>query len=162
MKGVTTMSKPNQLEDGTYLPSPSERVRDQVQLYEATDGAEGGTLEGKPVVILTHTGAKTGAIRKTPIMRITDGDAYIAVASAAGSTTHPAWYLNLTAHPEVHLQDHAAHHNLIAREVHGSEKQRLWTVAESFWPHFPEYCEKAAGRDIPILRLEPATPGSNA
>lgn len=156
------MSSDDQRPPGTYLPSPSERVRDQVRLYESSDGAEGGTLEGKPVVILTHTGAKTGAVRKTPIMRITDGDAYIAVASAAGSTQHPAWYLNLTAHPRVHLQDHAAHHDLIAREVHGSEKQRLWAVAESFWPHFPEYREKAAGRDIPILRLEPTATGSHA
>ncbi len=139
---------------GRYLPSPSERVREQVQLYEASDGAEGGTLEGRPVVILTHTGAKTGGIRKTPIMRIPHGDAYVAVASAAGATTHPAWYFNLTAHPEVHVQDHAEHHDMIAREVHGAEKQRIWAVAETYWPHFPEYREKAGGREIPIFLLE--------
>lgn len=150
------MSTADQNQRGTYLPSPSERVRDQVRLYEATNGEEGGTLEGKPVIILTHTGVKTGAVRKTPIMRIPDGDGYVAVASAAGSVKHPAWYLNLIAQPQVHVQDHAAHHDLIAREVHGPEKQRLWTVAESFWPYFPEYREKAAGREIPILRLEPA------
>ena len=138
-----------------YLPSPSERIREQVRLYEASNGSEGGTLEDRPVIILTHTGAKTGAIRKNPIMRIPDGDAYIAVASAAGATNNPAWYVNLIAHPHVHVQDHAEHHELVAREVHGAEKQRLWQIAESYWPHFPEYRKRAAGRDIPVLLLEP-------
>jgi F420H(2)-dependent quinone reductase len=142
-------------EQARYLPSPSERVSEQVRLYETSDGAEGGTLEGKPVVILTHTGARTGGIRKTPIMRIPHGDAYVAVASAAGASAHPAWYFNLIAHPEVEVQDHAEHHAMVAREVHGAEKQELWEVAESYWPHFPEYREKAAGREIPIFLLEP-------
>ena len=149
------MTNPKSNEQADYIPSPSERVREQVRLYETSDGAEGGMLEGRPVVILTHTGAKTGGIRKNPIMRIPDGDAYIAVASAAGASTHPAWYFNLIADPRVHVQDHAEHHDLIAREVHGAEKERLWKVAESYWPHFPEYREKAAGREIPILLLEP-------
>ena len=149
------MTNPKSNQQADYIPSPSERVSEQVRLYEASDGAEGGTLEGRPVVILTHTGAKTGGIRKNPIMRIPDGDAYVAVASAAGATTHPAWYFNLIADPRVHVQDHAEHRDLIAREVHGVEKDRLWAVAESYWPHFPEYREKAAGREIPILLLEP-------
>ena len=138
-----------------YVPSPIERISEQVRLYENSDGVEGGTLEGRPVIILTHTGAKTGAVRKIPIMRIPLGDAYIAVASAAGARTHPAWYFNLVAHPHVHVQDHAEQHDMLAREVHGTEKQHLWRVAESYWPHFPEYRERAAGRDIPILLLEP-------
>ena len=149
------MTDPTQSEGDRYLPSPSRRVSEQVRLYEATGGAEGGTLEGKPVIILTHTGAKTGAVRKTPIMRIPDGDGYVAVASAAGAATHPAWYFNLIAHPHIRVQDHADHRELVAREVHGAEKERLWAVAETYWPHFPEYREKAAGRDIPLLRLEP-------
>lgn len=138
-----------------YQPSPSQRVSDQVCLYEAIDGAEGGTLEERPVIILTHTGAKTGAIRKTPIMRIPDGDGYLAVASAAGAAQHPAWYFNLISHPAVHVQDHATHLNLTARELSGAEEQRAWTVAETFWPHFPEYRANAGHRKIPILRLEP-------
>jgi deazaflavin-dependent oxidoreductase (nitroreductase family) len=151
------MTNPSNTEANHYLPSPNERVREQVRLYEASDGAAGGTLEDKPVIILTHTGAKTGAIRKNPIMRIPLGPAYIAVASAAGATTQPAWYFNLIAQPRVHVQDHGEHHDLIAREVHGAEKQRLWAIAETYWPHFPEYREKAAGREIPILLLEPST-----
>ena len=141
-------------EQNRYLPSPNERVGEQVRLYEASDGTEGGTLEGRPVIILTHTGARTGAIRKIPIMRIPAGDAYIAVASAAGSSNHPAWYFNLIAHPRIHVQDHAEHHDMIAREVSDTEKERLWGVAETYWPHFPEYRKKAAGREIPIFLLE--------
>lgn len=83
----------------TYLASPSDRVRDQVARYEASDGADAGTLEGRPVVILTTVGNRTGAIRKNPVMRIPHGDSYIAVASNAGAATDPAWYRNLIAHP---------------------------------------------------------------
>jgi F420H(2)-dependent quinone reductase len=139
---------------GQYLPSPAERIREQVRLYEATNGAEGGTLEGRPVIILTHIGAKSGGTRKIPIMRIPDDDAYVAVASAAGAPQHPAWYFNLLAHPQVHVQDGEWHRDLVAREVRGHEKERLWKVAERYWPHFPEYRAKAEGREIPIFRLE--------
>lgn len=148
------MTKP--IRQDRYIPSPSERVSEQVRLYEGSDGAEGGTLEGRPVVILTHIGAKTGATRKIPIMRIPYEDSYVAVASAAGATRHPGWYFNLIAHPQAHIQDGARHQDVLAREVHGAEKQGLWAVAESYWPHFPEYRAKA-GREIPILLLEPIT-----
>lgn len=138
-----------------YEPSPNDRVREQVELYEATDGREGGTLEDRPVVILTTVGAKTGNIRKNPVMRIKHGDIYVAVASAAGATSHPAWYRNLVAHPQVTLQDGAVIHRLRAREVQGQEKAQWWEVAERFWPHFPEYRAKAGDREIPVLLLEP-------
>jgi deazaflavin-dependent oxidoreductase (nitroreductase family) len=137
-----------------YVPSPSERVRDQVASYEATDGREGGTLEGRPVVILTMTGASSGNIRKTPVMRIERDGTYVAVASAGGAPSHPAWYHNLTAHPELLLQDGAQVHSLRAREVYGEEKAEAWTLADSRWPHFPEYRAKTS-REIPILLLEP-------
>jgi F420H(2)-dependent quinone reductase len=140
-----------------YLPSPSGRVRSQVALYEATDGREGGTLEGRPVVILTMTGAASGAIRKTPVMRIERDGTYVAVASAAGAPSHPAWYYNLIAHPELRLQDGTHVHDLRAREVFGDEKVETWKLAESRWPHFPEYRAKA-GREIPVLLLEPIAP----
>jgi F420H(2)-dependent quinone reductase len=137
-----------------HVPSSSERVRDQVALYEATGGREGGTLEGRPVVILTMTGATSGKIRKTPVMRIEHDGTYLAVASAAGAPSHPAWYYNLIAHPDVRLQDGAQVHSLRAREVFGQEKAEAWKLAESRWPHFPDYRAKA-GREIPILLLEP-------
>jgi F420H(2)-dependent quinone reductase len=138
-----------------YQPSPSDRVREQVAQYEATDGREGGTLEGKPVVILTTIGAKTGAVRKNPVMRIKEGDVYVAVASNAGAVDHPAWYRNVIAHPEISLQDGAIVHRVRAREVHGAEKDRWWLIAERDWPHFPEYRAKAGDREIPVLLLEP-------
>jgi deazaflavin-dependent oxidoreductase (nitroreductase family) len=149
------MNHPDQdLAARQYMPSPSERVRDQVALYEATGGREGGTLEGRPVVILTMTGATSGNIRKTPIMRIERDGTYLAVASAGGAPNHPAWYRNLTAHPLLRLQDGTTVHRLRAREVFGAEKAEAWELAESRWPHFPEYRAKA-GREIPILLLEP-------
>jgi deazaflavin-dependent oxidoreductase (nitroreductase family) len=137
-----------------YVPSSSELARDQVALYEATDGREGGTLEGRPVVILTMTGATSGKIRKTPVMRIERDGTYLAVASAGGAPRHPAWYHNLIAHPDVRLQDGTQVHSLRAREVFGQEKVESWKLAESRWPHFPDY-RAEAGREIPILVLEP-------
>jgi F420H(2)-dependent quinone reductase len=136
--------------DGEYVPSPDKRVREQVSDYEASGGVEGGTLEGKPV-------AKSGRVRKNPVMRIVDGDRYIAVASAAGSPKHPGWYANLIAHPVVRLQDGAVIRQFRAREVTGEEKTYFWAVAERFWPHFPEYRRLAQGRNIPIMVLEPIT-----
>src|SRR5215207_956761 len=110
----------------TNMPSAfrptSDRVHEQVALYEATDGREGGTLEGRPIVILTTIGAKTGNIRKNPVMRIKDSDTYVAVASNGGASTNPSWYRNLSAHPEVSLQDGATVYRLGARQVRGEEK----------------------------------------
>jgi F420H(2)-dependent quinone reductase len=137
-----------------YVPSAREDARDQVALYEATDGRQGGTLEGRPVVILTMTGATSGKVRKTPVMRIESHGTYVAVASNGGATRHPGWYYNLTAHPDVRLQDGDQVHLLRAREVFGQEKTEAWKLAESRWPHFPEYRVKA-GREIPVMVLEP-------
>src|SRR5882757_6205825 len=138
-----------------YAPSPSERVRDQVARYEATDGRDGGTLEGRPVIILTTTGARTGKIRKTPLIRIEQNGVYAVVSSAGGAPEHPAWYRNVVADPLVRLQDHEQVHAVRAREVHGAEKARWWQVAEARWPYFPEYRAKAVGREIPVVVLEP-------
>jgi deazaflavin-dependent oxidoreductase (nitroreductase family) len=137
-----------------YLPSPSERVREQVARYEATDGAEGGELDGRPVVILTTTGAVSGATRKNPIMKLTDGGDYIAVASYAGSPRDPAWYGNLIAHPDAFVQDGANVLPVHAGEVHGPDKQRLWDLADAANPAYAGYRARA-GRDIPVLRLRP-------
>jgi len=139
----------------TYVPSPTERIRDHVARYEASDGVDGGTMEGRPVVILTTVGARTGALRKSPIIRIPNGDNYIAVASNAGAATNPAWYRNLSVHPDVWLQDGAVKRRLRAREVFGEEKARMWAIAEQHWPHFPEYRVLAGTREIPVIVFEP-------
>jgi F420H(2)-dependent quinone reductase len=152
------MAEPSGGEDpfgGEYEPSPIERIRNQVELYEASAGAEGNTLEDRPVVILTTIGAKSLKLRKNPVIRIVRDGTYVAVASAAGSRTNPSWYGNLIAHPLVRVQDGEMVGDFVAREVRGAEKAEWWAVAETFWPHFPEYRERAGGRDIPVVVLEP-------
>jgi deazaflavin-dependent oxidoreductase (nitroreductase family) len=139
---------------GRYEPSPSDRVREQVARYESTNGKEGGTLEGRPVVILTSKGAKTGKIRKTPLIRIEQDGTYAVVASNGGAPRDPSWYLNVIADPLVQLQDGEKIQRMKARELSGDEKARWWSIADERWPHFPEYRAKAP-RYIPILALEP-------
>jgi F420H(2)-dependent quinone reductase len=138
-----------------YEPSPSERVRDQVARYEATGGADGGTLDGRPVAILTTTGAQSGKTRKNPVMRVERDGVYLAVASYAGGPRNPQWYYNLIAHPGARLQDGADVHRVTARVLSGEEKQRWWEFADSLNPNYARY-RASAGRDIPLLALEPA------
>jgi F420H(2)-dependent quinone reductase len=138
---------------GEYEPSRNDRDRRQVELYEATNGREGGTLNGKPVIILTFKGAKSGKIRKTPLMRIAHNSTYAVVASNAGAPAHPLWYRNIVANPLVELQDGAVKQEMRAREVFGKEKDEWWTRADAAWPDFPAYRARS-GREIPVLVLE--------
>jgi deazaflavin-dependent oxidoreductase (nitroreductase family) len=139
---------------GEYQPSQNDRTREQVELYEATNGVKGGTLAGKPVIILTFKGAKSGKIRKTPLMRIEHNGIYAVVASNAGAPTHPFWYKNIVANPIVELQDGAVKQDSRVREVSGEEKNEWWERADAAYPEFPA-CRARAGREIPILVLEP-------
>jgi F420H(2)-dependent quinone reductase len=139
---------------GEYQPSQNDRTREQVELYEATNGVKGGTLAGKPVIILTFKGAKSGKIRKTPLMRIEHNGIYAVVASNAGAPTHPFWYKNIVANPIVELQDGAVKQDSRVREVSGEEKNEWWERADAAYPEFPAYRARA-GREIPILVLEP-------
>ena len=140
---------------GEYEPSPAQFVADQVELYESTGGAEGGTLQGKPVVILTTRGRHSGKVRKTPLMRVEDDGAYAVIASMGGAAKHPVWYLNLVASPSVTLQDGANVYELEAREASGDERQRWLTVAVEAWPAYAEYQTKT-DREIPVVVLDPA------
>ena len=139
---------------GEYEPSRNDRTRVQVKQYEATNGVEGGTLEGRPVIVLTFKGAKPGKLRKTPLMRIEHNGTYAVVASNAGAPTHPFWYANIVANPLVELQDGAVKQELRAREVFGEEKVEWWKRADAAYPEFPAYRARA-GREIPVLVLEP-------
>jgi F420H(2)-dependent quinone reductase len=139
---------------GEYQPSQNDRTRKQVELYEATNGVKGGTLAGKPVIILTFKGAKSGKIRKTPLMRIEHNGIYAVVAANAGAPTHPSWYNNIVANPIVELQDGAVKQDLRVREVFGEEKNEWWKRADAAYPEFPAYRARA-GREIPVLVLEP-------
>ena len=139
-----------------YIPSTREWVRDQVELYENSGGKEGLTLRdtGMPCIIVTNIGNKTGAIRKTPLMRAVDGDNYILVASQGGAPKHPVWYYNLKADPNVEIRDETEVFSLRAREVpEGSERQRLWDIAVAAYPPYQEYQDKT-DRLIPVFITE--------
>jgi len=138
-----------------YIPSPAEWVRKQVELYERTDGAEGGTLRdsGLPVIIVTNTGKKTGAIRKTPLMRVADGDDYILVGSRGGAPEHPKWVYNLRANPLVEIRDLAAVRPMRVREVEGEEKARRWAIAVAAFPPYADY-QLRTTRAIPVFVAE--------
>jgi len=141
-----------------YIPSPRDWVREQVELYERTNGSEGNTLRdtGLPVIIVTHTGNKTGAIRKTPLMRVKDGESYVLVGSMGGAPKNPVWVYNLRANPQVELRDLSAVQTMRVREVTDTaERERLWKVAEAVYPRFAEYRTKAAAhRTIPMFAAE--------
>jgi F420H(2)-dependent quinone reductase len=138
---------------GTYAPSPVPWVRDEVELIERTGIAVGG----RRVVVLTSVGARSGLVRKTPLMRVTHGGVYAAVASMGGAERHPHWYANVLAHPEVELRDGEALHSLVAREVTGAERARWWSRACTVFPSYVEY-QSRTRRRIPVLLLEPGAP----
>ncbi len=139
-----------------YIPSPWDWVAEQVELYEGSLGTEGLTLRdtGLPVIIVTNRGRKTGAIRKTPLMRAMEGNSYILVASQGGAPKHPLWYHNLKADPNVEIRDAAEVHSMRVREVVDSaERQRLWDIAVAAYPPYQEYQDKT-DRMIPVFIAE--------
>ncbi|HEX4017085.1 MAG TPA: nitroreductase family deazaflavin-dependent oxidoreductase [Frankiaceae bacterium] len=139
---------------GEYEPSPFEWSRDQVALYEGSGGTEGLTLRDLPVIILTTEGAKSGKIRKTPLMRVEHDGTYAAVASLGGAPKHPVWYFNVVAHPHVELQDGPVKKDYQAREVIGEEKALWWDRAVAAYPDYADYQTKT-DRQIPVFVLEP-------
>ena len=138
---------------GEYEPSPSAWSRKQAELYEATNGEEGAELRGRPVIVLTSVGAKTGKLRKTPLMRVEHDGVYAVVASLGGAPKHPVWYHNLKKNPEVELQDRATKRDYVAREVTGDEKRLWWERAVETWPDYATYQTKT-DRQIPVFVLE--------
>ncbi len=146
--------------EGQYEPSPQQWVRDQVELYEKTGGEQGNTLldTGLPVVIITSRGARSGKVRKTPLMRVEHGGRYASVASQGGAPTHPFWYYNFRADPRVDLQDGARKQEMIAREVTGPERAEWWERAVAAYPPYAEY-QKKTSREIPVFVLEPPQGG---
>ena len=139
-----------------YIPSPSDWVAEQVELYEGSRGTKGLTLRdtGLPVIIVTNRGRKTGAVRKTPLMRVVDGSSYILVASKGGAPKHPLWYHNLKVEPSVEIRDEANVYSMRVREVEESvERQRLWDIAVAAYPPYQEYQDKTE-RVIPVFIAE--------
>ena len=140
-----------------YIPSPRDWVREQVELYERSGGTQGTTLRdtGLPVIIVTHTGNKTGAIRKTPLMRVKDGNSYVLIGSQGGAPTHPAWVHNLRLNPAVELRDRTHVQKMRVREVtDDAERARLWKLAVAAYPPYADY-QKKTTRKIPVFVAEP-------
>lgn len=141
---------------GEYEPSPSDWAREQVELYESSGGTQGTTMRGMPVVVMTTVGAKSGKLRKTPVMRVEHEGRYAAVASLGGAPKHPVWYHNLVANPQLELQDGPVKQDMVAREVTGEEKATWWARAVEAYPDYADY-QKKTDREIPVFVLEPVS-----
>ncbi|EFL28555.1 conserved hypothetical protein [Streptomyces himastatinicus ATCC 53653] len=139
---------------GEYEPSPTQWVRNQVEQIESSGGTKGTTMRGMPVILLTTRGAKSGKIRKTPLMRVEHEGRYAAVASLGGAPKHPVWYFNVLADPRVELRDGTELWDMNAREVTGEEKAQWWRRAVEAYPDYADYQEKTK-REIPVFVLEP-------
>ena len=127
------------MREGEYIPSTWDTAAEHVERYLATDGADGYEFHGATCVILTTKGRRTGAIRRSPIVKVCDGDRYLAIASMGGAPKHPMWYLNLQADPEVTIQDKGEVHHLIARTATAAEKEELWPIAVAEWSDYENY-----------------------
>ena len=139
---------------GEYEPGTSAWSRQQTEIYEATNGEQGGDLRGRSVIVLTSVGAKTGKLRKTALMRVEHDGVYAVVASLGGAPQNPAWYHNLKANPHVELQDGATRRDYTAREVTGDEKATWWKRAVEAWPDYATY-QARTDRQIPVFVLDP-------
>ena len=140
-----------------YVPSPYDWVREQVELYENSGGTKGTTLRdtGLPVILVTHTGHKTGAVRKTPLMRVKDGDKYVLVGSQGGKPKDPEWVHNLRIDPSIELRDETVVRPMRVREVEdAAERARLWDLAVKAYPPYADYQNKTQ-RQIPVFVAEP-------
>ncbi len=139
---------------GEYAPSTSDWAREQAERFEASGGTEANTLRGMPIVLVTSVGAKSGKLRKTPLMRVEHDDEYALVASLGGAPKHPVWYWNIKEHPRVELQDGPVKRDYLAREVTGEEKAAWWERAVEAYPPYADYQERT-DREIPVFVLSP-------
>jgi deazaflavin-dependent oxidoreductase (nitroreductase family) len=142
--------------EGEYAPSTSEWARTQAETFEASGGGDANEFKGLPIIVLTSVGAKSGMLRKTPLMRVEHDGQYAVVASRGGAPTHPVWYYNLVKTPHVELQDGAEKHDYLAREVTGDEKAIWWERAVAAYAPYADYQTKT-DRQIPVFVLEPMT-----
>ena len=140
---------------GEYEPSPEKWVRDQVEAYETSGGTEATTLQGVPVVVVTSVGARSGKLRKNPVMRVEHDGRYALVASKGGTPENPTWYHNLVAHPTVELQDGPDRREYTVRVAEGAERDTWWERAVEVWPAYADYQQKT-DRQIPVFVAEPA------
>ena len=143
---------------GEYVPSKQQWVRDQVAEFEESDGQRANTLRdsGDPIVVITSRGAKSGKLRKNPVMRVERDGKYVAIASLGGAPKNPTWYYNFIENPEVDLQDGAEKHTYVARRLEGDERAEWWDYSVATWATYGEY-QKKTDREIPVFVLEPVS-----
>ena len=139
---------------GEYIPSTSEWARTQAEKYEASNGEKSNTLRGVPIIVLTTVGAKTGALRKTALMRVEHDGRYAVVASKGGAPDEPKWAQNMRRQPHVELQDGAVKRDYTARELSGAERDEWWARATAVWPDYDRY-QTRTDRQIAVFLLEP-------
>lgn len=145
---------------GEYEPSKVGYARTQAERFESSGGTQAATLRGRPIVVLTSVGARTGKLRKTALMRVEHDGVYAVVASLGGAPKHPVWYFNLKKTPRVELQDGPDKRDYLAREVSGDEKRTWWERAVETWPDYAKYQTKTE-REIPVFVLEPVSDESD-
>ena len=138
-----------------YEPSPWEPIAEHVEQYLSTGGEQGGIWEGAPCIVLSTVGARSGKLRRTPLIRVRVDDSYVVIGSMGGAPTNPNWVHNLRANPAVTVNDMAEAHELVAREVEGDEKAALWSAATAVWPDYDTY-QASTDRVIPLFVCEPA------
>lgn len=141
--------------DGEYEPPTWDVAAKQVELYEGSGGQKGTVLNGAPCVILWTRGRTSGKVRKSPVIRVTDGERYAVLGSMGGAPEHPNWYRNLVVDPEVSLQDGPDLRDYRARTLEGPEREEWWARATEVWPAYDEY-QTRTDRVIPVVLLEPA------
>jgi F420H(2)-dependent quinone reductase len=139
---------------GQYEPGTSDWANEHVEKIEGSGGTENPRLKDTPIVVVTSKGAKSGKLRKNPVMRVEHNGVYAAVASKGGAPEHPTWYYNFVANPLVELQDGTAKGDYTARIVSGAEREEWWKRAAAVWPDYDEY-QKKTDREIPVFVLEP-------
>src|SRR3981189_3803263 len=141
---------------GEYEPSPSDWVGDHADKIMDAGSTAGTNMKGKPLILLTTVGAKSGKIRKTPLMRVEHDGEYAVVASLGGAPKNPVWYYNIAKNPRVELQDGSVTRDYDAREVFGDEKAAWWERAVEAWPDYADYQTKT-DRQIPVFVLTPVS-----
>jgi F420H(2)-dependent quinone reductase len=139
---------------GEYAPSSAAWARKQAETYEQTDGEKAADLRGRPIIVLTSIGAKTGKLRKTALMRVEHDGVYAVVGSKGGAPKHPVWVYNLRKDPRVELQDGPTKRDYTAHEASGDEKAVWWKRAVATWPDYATY-QTRTERQIPVFVLEP-------
>jgi deazaflavin-dependent oxidoreductase (nitroreductase family) len=141
-------------DEAKVVDSPTDWVSSHIQKYVQTEGADGHDFRsGAPILLLTVLGRKSRVWRRTALIYGQAGDAYVVVASKGGAPTHPAWYGNLVAHPEVYVQVKEAKFEARARAATGPEREKLWKLMAGIWPDYDAY-QAHTDREIPVVVLD--------